>query len=85
MREQGPTPVQGPWHLAVFSKKRDMNRKPKPPVHNELLERDFTAAAPNDLLLTGITEHPTAEGKLYLCAVKDVYSGSIVGYSMDSQ
>jgi transposase InsO family protein len=32
-----------------------------------------------------ITEHPTAEGKLYLCAVKDVYSGRIVGYSMDSR
>jgi transposase InsO family protein len=25
------------------------------------------------------------EGKLYLCAVKDVYSGRIVGYSMDSR
>ena len=24
-------------------------------------------------------------GKLYLCAVKDVYSGRIVGYSMDSR
>jgi transposase InsO family protein len=29
------------------------------------------------------TEHPTAEGKLYLCAVKDAFSGRIVGYSMD--
>lgn len=26
-----------------------------------------------------------AEGKLYLCAVKDVYSGRIIGYSMDSR
>lgn len=31
------------------------------------------------------TEHPTAEGKLYLSAVKDVYSGRIVGYSMDAR
>lgn len=38
-----------------------------------------------ELWLTGITEHPTAEGKLYLCAVKDVYSGRIVGYSMDAR
>jgi putative transposase len=36
-------------------------------------------------VLTDITEHPTAEGKLYLCAVKDVYSGRIVGCSMDSR
>jgi len=32
--------------------------------------------------LTDITEHPTSEGKLYLCAIKDVYSGRIVGYSI---
>ena len=31
------------------------------------------------------TEHRTAEGKLYLCAVKDVYSNRIVGYSIDSR
>ncbi|MEV8151047.1 IS3 family transposase [Arthrobacter sp. NPDC080073] len=73
----------GIW--SVFSKKRGLNRKPGPPVHDDLVERDFTAAAPNELWLTDITEHPTAEGKLYLCAVKDVYSGRIVGYSMDSR
>jgi transposase InsO family protein len=32
--------------------------------------------------MTGIQ---AAEGKFYLCAVKDVYSGRIVGYSMDSR
>jgi transposase InsO family protein len=73
----------GIWY--VFSKKRGLNRKPGPPVHDDLVERDFTAAAPNELWLTDITEHPTGEGKLYLCAVKDVYSGRIVGYSMDSR
>ncbi|NYV73759.1 IS3 family transposase, partial [Streptomyces sp. UH6] len=30
-------------------------------------------------------EHATGEGKLYLCAVKDMYSGRIVGYSIDSR
>lgn len=38
----------------------------------------------NRLWLTDITEHRTSEGKLYLCAVKDAYSGRIVGYSIDS-
>jgi transposase InsO family protein len=28
------------------------------------------------------TEHPTGEGKLYLCAVKDACSKRIVGYSI---
>lgn len=27
----------------------------------------------------------TSEGKLYLCAIKDVFSGRIVGYSIDSR
>jgi putative transposase len=31
------------------------------------------------------TEHRTGEGKLYLCAVKDVHSNRIVGYSIDSR
>lgn len=35
--------------------------------------------------MTDITEHVTAEGKLYLCAVKDACSGRIVGYSIDSR
>jgi transposase InsO family protein len=35
--------------------------------------------------LTDISEHSTAEGKLYLCAVKDVHSDRIVGYSADSR
>jgi len=73
----------GIW--SVFSKKRGLNRKPGPPVHDDLVERDFTSTAPNELWLTDITEHPTSEGKLYLCAIKDVYSGRIVGYSMDSR
>ena len=40
------------------------------------------AAGPNQLWLTGITEHPTNEGKFYLCAVKDVFDKRIVGYSI---
>ena len=41
--------------------------------------------APNRLWLTDITEHPTDEGKLYFCAIKDVFSNRIVGYSIDSR
>jgi transposase InsO family protein len=70
---------------SVFAKRRGLSRKPGPPVHDDLIERDFQAAAPNRVWLIDITEHPTAEGNLYLCAVKDVYSGRIVGYSMDGR
>lgn len=54
-----------------------------PPVHDDLVQRDFTADGPNRLWLADITEHRTAEGKLYLCAIKDVWSHRIVGYSID--
>jgi putative transposase len=70
---------------SVFAKRRGLRRKAGPPVHDDLVKRDFTAAGPDVLWLTDITEHATAEGKLYLCAVKDVWSNRITGYSMDSR
>jgi putative transposase len=70
---------------SVVSKKRGLTRKAGPPVHDDLVRRTFTAAGPDQLWLTDITEHSTAEGKLYLCAFKDVHSRRIVGYSMDSR
>lgn len=70
---------------SAFAKRRGLSRKAGPPVHDDLVARQFTAAGPDRIWLTGITEHPTAEGKLYLCAIKDVYSSRIVGYSMGSR
>ena len=49
------------------------------------MRRNFTAEAPNRLWLADITEHPTGEGKLYLCAIKDVFSNRIVGWSIDER
>ena len=68
-----------------FSKKRAKNGKTGPPVHDDLVKRVFTADVPNRLWLTDITEHPTGEGKVYLCAIKDVFANRIVGYSIDSR
>ena len=70
---------------SAHSRKRGLSRKPGSPVHDDLVRREFTATAPNRLWLTDITEHPTAEGKLYLCAVKDACSKRIVGYSIDER
>lgn len=79
---------------ASHAKKKGKAGKPGPPVHDDLLavvdgdgrvRHDFTATAVNQVWLTDITEHPTREGKLYLCAVKDVFSNRIVGYSIDSR
>jgi transposase InsO family protein len=70
---------------SAFSKRRGLNRKAGPPVHDDLVQRGFTAGRLDRIWLTDITEHPTAEGKLYLCALKDACSNRIVGYSMDSR
>ncbi|MFI1472100.1 IS3 family transposase [Streptomyces wuyuanensis] len=70
---------------SVFGKKRGRIKKAGPPVHDDLVRRDFTATGPNRLWLADITEHATGEGKLYLCAIKDVFSNRIVGYSIDAR
>jgi transposase InsO family protein len=70
---------------SVHARRRGRSRKPGPPVHDDLVGREFTAAAPNLLWFTDITEHPTSEGKLYLCAVKDACSKRIVGYSINTR
>ena len=69
---------------SAFAKKKGLRGKPGPAVHDDRVKRKFTADAPNTLWLTDITEHRTDEGKLYLCAIKDVWSNRIVGYSIDS-
>lgn len=68
--------------FCAHARTRGRWKKPGPPVHDDLVQRDFTAAGPNRLWLTDITEHATGEGKLYLWAVKDVWSRRIVGYSI---
>ena len=85
--------ANGWW--SAFGKKRARNgKKPGPAVHDDLCtvtdengrtRHEFTADGPNQLWLTDITEHRTGEGKLYLCAIKDVFGNKIVGYSIDSR
>lgn len=64
------------------TKRRSTKSRPGAPAQEDLARREFTADEPNRLWLTDISEHPTGEGKAYLCAVKDVWSGRIVGYSI---
>ncbi len=75
----------GWWSVFGKKKARGKGKKVGPPVHDDLVKRDFTAQAPNQLWLGDITEHWTGEGKLYVCAFKDVFSNRIVGYSIDSR
>lgn len=70
------------WSTAVRKGRRGSGKRPGPAVYDDHVQRDFTAAAPNLKWLTDITEHPTAEGKVYCCAIKDLFSNRIVGYAI---
>jgi len=68
--------------VTADSKGRKGKGRPGPAVHDDLVKRNFTAARPDAVWLTDITEHPTGEGKLYACIIKDVFSNRIVGYAI---
>ena len=48
----------------------------------DLVNRNFTAARPDETWVADITYVPTHEGWLFLAAVMDLYSRKIVGWSM---
>jgi transposase InsO family protein len=68
--------------LCGIYRRRFRRAGPAAPVHDDLVQRRFSADAPDRLWLTDITEHPTREGKVYLAAVLDVYTRRIVGWSI---
>ena len=55
------------------------------PVAPNLLEQDFTASAPNQKWVGDITYLFTSEGWLYLAVIIDLYSRSVVGWSMSNR
>src|SRR5256885_4572810 len=64
-------------------KARTTNSHHRFPIASNLLERDFTADAPNKKWVADITFVETREGWLYLSGVLDIYSRKIVGWAMD--
>jgi putative transposase len=73
------------WSTTTKKGRRGSGKTPGPAVHDDLVRRQFNAPRPDAVWLTDITEHPTLEGKLYCCAIKDVFSNRIVGYSIDER
>ena len=53
------------------------------PIADNVVERDFTATAPNQKWVTDITYIRTDEGWLYLSAILDLYSRKVIGWAMD--
>ena len=57
-------------------------RDPKAALSDDLVNRQFTVDRPDALWVGDVTEHPTAEGKVYLATVIDAFSRRVVGWSI---
>lgn len=57
-------------------------RDPNAEAAEDLVERSFDPDEPDRLWTMDITEHPTAEGKVYLAVVLDAFSRLVVGWSI---
>jgi len=60
--------------------RRDESARPAP----DLMERDFTAPAPDKRWVADITYVPTWAGFLFLAVVLDVFTRKVVGWSMSA-
>ncbi len=65
--------------------KATTNSKHALPLAPNLLDRQFTVAAPNRTWVTDITYISTDEGWLYLAGIKDLFNGELVGYAMSDR
>ena len=65
--------------------KATTNSRHNLPVAENILNRDFTANAPGQKMVSDITYISTDEGWLYLAGVMDLCGEKIVGVSMDSR
>jgi|SRR5680860_583262 len=73
------------WSTTTRKGRRGSAKTPGPAVHDDLVRRVFRAERIDEVWLTDITEHPTLEGKLYCCSIKDLCSNRIVGYAIDER
>ncbi|WP_155726947.1 IS3 family transposase [Mycobacterium avium] len=66
--------------------KRVRTTKPDPAAarHPDLVHRNFTATAPNQLWVTDLTFVPTWAGVAYVCFIIDAHSRMIVGWRVAS-
>ncbi|MGW0999760.1 IS3 family transposase [Streptomyces sp. NPDC002523] len=60
-------------------------RDPKATLAPDLVERDFTAPAPNRLWVTDLTMITTGEGPLWLSAIRDAFSRRVVAWETSAR
>ncbi|KPI13389.1 Integrase catalytic region [Actinobacteria bacterium OV450] len=60
-------------------------RDPKATLAPDLVNRDFTAPAPNRLWVTDLTMISTGEGPLWLSAIRDAFSRRVVAWETSAR
>ena len=68
------------WRNWIITTVRDRSAR----LALDLVERNFSAPAPNRLWVADITDIPTWAGFLYLAVVLDAFSRKIVGWAMET-
>ncbi|MGW3851663.1 IS3 family transposase, partial [Streptomyces fagopyri] len=73
--------------LAGVSPRRSgfTRRDPKATLAPDLVQRDFTASAPNRLWVTDLTMIATGEGPLWLSAIRDAFSRRVVAWETSTR
>lgn len=79
MRQHNIVAMRSKRHRRVYEQRELQKAAPN------VLAREFTAKYPNEKWVSDITFIPTRQGYLYLAAVLDLYSRSIVGWSMSER
>lgn len=80
IREAGLTGISPRRHGKGFTT-RDPDAESAP----DLVQRDFTADAPNRLWVTDLTMIPTLEGPLWLSAIRDAFSRRVVAWETSAR
>jgi transposase InsO family protein len=66
----------------ISHRRKHRGFKPAPATHADLVQRRFTATAPDRVWFTDVTQHRAADGWVYCCAVIDAFSRRVVGWSI---
>lgn len=68
----------------VRKKKFNSHRGQVGAIAENILKRDFTAAAPNQKWVTDVTEFAVADKKLYLSPIIDLFDRGVLSYTMST-
>jgi transposase InsO family protein len=68
--------------VGAHARRRWRRGRPDTAPAPDLLERDFSAATPDQRWVGDITEFATGDGKLYLAGILDLCDRTLVGWSM---